>query len=396
MNYCRRYLTVICFLTFTLSLSSQFSFDSVFHSSKLLKRISASPAKYRLQIIYTQIDRENNKPVFKDYLFNVSPENYFYCASLIKMPVSVLALEKLKELDLKRDMIMFTDSTITCHRKVKKDITSKDSLPSIENYIKRMLLVSDNESFSRAYEFLGVDYIHNKLSQKGYPDVRIINRYDGNCRGKDNFITNPVMFYNKNGKLVYRQEEMRSSKVYGHPLKSIKVGVAYLNSENQKVKGPKDFSGTNHISLRDCHNFLRELIFDEVHAFKLSGEERSFLIDQMTMFPRQSDFPKYDSKNFYDSYKKYLYYGDTRVPLNDTNVLITNIVGQSYGFLSDCAFIHDKKNGIEFMLSAVIYANEDEFINGRYDYNTIGFPYLAELGRQFYNYELRRKTIEKK
>ena len=32
---------------------------------------------FRLQIIYTQIDRKaNNKPVFKDYYFNVNPDQY--------------------------------------------------------------------------------------------------------------------------------------------------------------------------------------------------------------------------------------------------------------------------------------------------------------------------------
>ena len=71
---------------------------------------------------------------------------------------------------------------------------------------------------------------------------------------------------------------------------------------------------------------------------------------------------------------------------------ITNIVGLSYGFMIDCARIYDKKNNIEFMLSAVIYANEDGVLNdGKYDYYNVGMPFLAELGRQFYNYELRRK-----
>ena len=44
------------------------------------------------------------------------------------------------------------------------------------------------------------------------------------------------------------------------------------------------------------------------------------------------------------------------------------------------------------MLSAAIYANEDEVINdGKYEYNTVALPFLAELGRQIYQYELKRK-----
>jgi hypothetical protein len=44
------------------------------------------------------------------------------------------------------------------------------------------------------------------------------------------------------------------------------------------------------------------------------------------------------------------------------------------------------------MLSAVIYVNEDGIINdGKYEYKTIGFPFLSDLGKSFYIYELKRK-----
>jgi hypothetical protein len=43
------------------------------------------------------------------------------------------------------------------------------------------------------------------------------------------------------------------------------------------------------------------------------------------------------------------------------------------------------------MLSAVIYTNENQIINdGKYEYNTVALPFLAELGRQIYAFELKR------
>jgi hypothetical protein len=76
--------------------------------------------------------------------------------------------------------------------------------------------------------------------------------------------------------------------------------------------------------------------------------------------------------------------------VND-DIKITNIVGQSYGFMVDCAYIQNKKDDVEFMLSAVIYTNKDEIINdGKYEYNSIALPFLAELGRQIYDFELKR------
>ena len=110
------------------------------------------------------------------------------------------------------------------------------------------------------------------------------------------------------------------------------------------------------------------------------------------MYPRESDHPKYDPKKFHDSYKKYFLYGDSKKPITDTNIRIYNIVGQSYGFMVDCAYIVDFKNKTEFMLSAVIYANEKDIINtGTYEYNSIALPYLSKLGKVFAEYEQKRK-----
>jgi hypothetical protein len=44
------------------------------------------------------------------------------------------------------------------------------------------------------------------------------------------------------------------------------------------------------------------------------------------------------------------------------------------------------------MLSAVLYVNSDGVLNDdRYDYDTVGFPFLRDLGRRVYEAELRRK-----
>jgi len=375
----------------------QFNFDSILKSTPLLQKISSTPDKYHLQIIYTEIDTANGKAVFTNHYFNVKPENYFYCASLVKLPVSILALQKLNELKISPDAVMFTDSSIACHKKVRKDTTSFSQLPSIAQYIKKMLLVSDNEAYSRVYEFLGVDYIHESLNKEGYPGVIIINRYDGDCKGKENMISNPVTFLDQNLNPIYQQKEQNTVRIYVSPERKMTIGKAYYNSNNKKINAPKNFAGSNYMTLVDCHNILQELIFNQTNKFGITDEQRLFLRNYLSYYPRQSNSPKYNTKIYYDSYKKYLYYGDSKAPIKDTSLIITNIVGQSYGFMSDCAYFSDKKNKIDFMLSAVIYANEDEIINdGKYDYITIALPYLAELGRQFYNYELHKKHIDKK
>ena len=56
--------------------------------------IVSNPTKHRLQVLYTQIDRDkNNNPNFTTHSFRLRPKEYFYPASTTKFPIAVLALE---------------------------------------------------------------------------------------------------------------------------------------------------------------------------------------------------------------------------------------------------------------------------------------------------------------
>ena len=63
-----------------------------------------SPEKHRLQILYTQINRnQKNEPTFKTFSFGVDTSRYFYPASSTKLPIAVLAVEKarmINEIDI--------------------------------------------------------------------------------------------------------------------------------------------------------------------------------------------------------------------------------------------------------------------------------------------------------
>jgi hypothetical protein len=392
--------TTLCNIAFLLLFKTyisqqNFSFDAVLNKSTILKNVSANKAKYKLQIIYTQINRDSSgKPSFKNYTYNVDSNTYFYCASLVKLPCSILALEKLNELQIDKNTIMFTDSAHSCQHSVKIDTTNINGYPSIAQYIKRMLLVSDNTAYGRVYEFLGVDYLHNRLFNLGYKNMRIVHRFDGGCKGLEHTTTNPVSFYNDDLKLVFQQKQQTSKKSYTNPIGIVKIGKAYIDTKNKKIQKPKDFTEMNYISLQNIHSVLQRLVFNEylskTYRYNLSTSDQEFLLKYLTMYPRESKYPTY-SNTYFDSYKKYFMYGDSKKQITNEDITITNIVGQSYGFMIDCAYIYNKKETIEFMLSAVIYANEDGIINdGKYEYNTIALPFLAELGRQMYDFELKR------
>ncbi|MEI4563231.1 hypothetical protein, partial [Klebsiella pneumoniae] len=74
------------------------------------------------------------------------------------------------------------------------------------------------------------------------------------------------------------------------------------------------------------------------------------------------------------------------------NVRVFNKVGWAYGFLTDASYIVDFENKTEFMLAATIYVNSDGILNdNKYEYETIGWPFMYQLGQILYQYELQRE-----
>jgi hypothetical protein len=352
-----------------------------------------------VQIIYTQIDRKKNGQAnFRDFYFNVNNDNYFYPASTVKLPIAVLALQRLNELNiagLDKNTTMITEADGDEQTSVYNDPASADGKPSIAQYIKRILLVSDNDAFNRLYEFLGQEYINNSLHKMGYEDVQIIHRLSISLTEQQNRHTNPVKFYDSTGKLIYEKPAEKSQLIYAQ--RNTRLGKGYMRGDSV-INEPFDFSIKNRLSVTDLHNILRSILFPQdvpgKKRFHLTPSDYEFLRLYMSMLPRESKFPFYDTANYPDAYVKFLFYGSEKGRA-DSNIRIFNKVGDAYGFLRDAAYIADFKNNAEFMLSAVIYCNSDGIFNDdKYDYDSIGFPFMKHLGRVIYEYELKRKRTQ--
>ena len=70
----------------------------------------------------------------------------------------------------------------------------------------------------------------------------------------------------------------------------------------------------------------------------------------------------YDKKEYYDSYCKFFLFGDSKDDIPE-HIKIYNKVGFAYGTLTDCAYIKDTKNNIDFLLTATILVNKDGIFN---------------------------------
>lgn len=353
---------------------------------------------WQIKIIFTQIDRKaNNQPSFKNYYFNIDPRQYFYPASTVKMPTSILALQRLNELNipgLDRNTAMITEAAYSRQDAVYNDPNSADGRPTIANYIKKIFLVSDNDAFNRLYEFLGQEYINNTLDKMGYDSAQIIHRLNISRTEDENRHTNPVRFYDTSSNLVYQQPLVSSKLVY-QPRNNF-LGKGFLSGD-EVINQPFDFSKKNRFALYDLHSILETVMFPKSvpkhQRFKLKEDDYQFLYRYMQMKPAESDFPEYDS-SYNGAYSKLLLYGG-KGDL-DSNISIFNKEGDAYGFLTDVAYVVDFKNGVEFFLSASINCNSDGIFNDdRYDYETVGYPFLKNLGQVIYQYELKRDRKRK-
>lgn len=365
----------------------------------LFERILEKNSSLAVQIIYTEIERgRKGKVHFTDHSFNLNDQQYFYPASTVKLPVAILALQKLNELKiagLDKNTTMITGANGDRQTEVCNDPSAADGRPTIAHYIKKILLVSDNDAYNRLYEFLGQEYINTNLHKMGYTDVQIIHRLEISLTEEENRHTNPVQFIDSAGKLIYAKPAEKSKLLYAN--RNTKLGKGFLKA-GELVNEPFDFSKKNRFPLTALHGVVKSILFPqavpEKMRFNLTAADYLFLQKYMSMVPRESVNPVYDTAIYGDNYVKFLLHGAAPTAAQP-GIRIFNKPGDAYGFLIDGAYIADYNSNIEFMVSAVIYCNSDEIFNDdKYEYKSIGLPFMKNLGQLLHQYE--RTKVRKK
>jgi hypothetical protein len=341
-----------------------------------IRRVMDSVENYAVQIRFSQVHRKNDTISFTDYSFQVDSTRYFYPASTVKFPIALLALSKLNTLkNMDRNTPFYVEGD-TVETTIKKEI-------------EKIFAVSDNAANNRLFEFLGQDYINQELQKILDGPVRISHRLS--APNSDEITSKPLIVYLNDSTTTFLAESINTS---AKPLimKDIEKGLGYYE-EDSLLQGAFDFSLKNYYPIETQHEFLKKVLFPDQYGAKdklnLSNEQLNFVRNAMSTVPKKLG---YDPVVYYDGYCKFFMYGDTKVNIPE-HIKIYNKVGDAYGTLTDCAYIHDTKSDIEFLLTATILVNRNAIFNDNtYEYDEIGFPFLAELGRELYAYELARKN----
>jgi len=340
-----------------------------------IRRVMEDPVPHEVQIRYTQIDRRGDSIQFTDYDYQVDRDRYFYPASTVKFPAAVAALEKLHQIDsLDRDSRFYVE---------------EDSVETtFAQAILELFAVSDNRANNRLIEFLGQDDLNGRMHRRGVGPIRIAHRLS--APDAYALTTKPLIVY-LNDSTTALGRVTHNTVPEALELEGIKKGVGYYQGDSL-WQGAFDFSLKNYFPIEAQHGLLKRIVFPQAFdpglRFDLGKGGRDLLLGAMAVLPREAG---YDPRDFPDPYGKFLIFGDSTDPIPD-HIKIYNKVGYAYGTLTDCAYIVDQINGLDFMVTATILVNSDGIFNDdRYDYDGVGIPFLAQLGRELLHYEMKRK-----
>jgi len=349
------YILLFLILSCYSSDNSEFTRMFIEKNSDLIKILRNNKTQIKLSII------DNNKG-FNEYEYNVDANQYFYPASTVKLPIALFALEKLNEhkyLSIDTQFMLEDDTLKTTMRRE----------------LEKIFILSDNQANNRLFEFLGQDYINQKFISKGLNESRIFHRLS--TSNSSNLNGKKVNFFLNDSIISFQNKNIAPSKLN---LKGIKKGVAYINKTGNLIKEPMNFSEKNYISINDLHKIIKILFFphkfEESVRFNLTPEQKDLVLKYMSGYPKEFG---YNDKEYPYFFNKFFIYGDKKLEFSNS-FKIYNKVGFAYGQLTDTAYIIN--DDISIILTATIDVNTNKIYNdNNYDYELIGFPFLAQLSR---------------
>lgn len=347
-------------------------------NDQYIQKVISDPAAFELQIHYSRRSLADQTQ-FEDYQFSYSlnqKKPYFYPASTVKLPASIFALEKLNEFkNINRDTPFLVQG---------------DTLPiSTSRCIEQIFAVSDNKANNLLFEFLGADYYNRRFKELGFENSRISHRLSTPNSAE---LTTPPIYFFDDTDTILSIASQTNAPIEKLDLLGIEKGISYNDDNGDRKEGPFDFSLKNWYDLEDQMQTVKRLIHPELYPenmrFKINEEQRAFLIETMAKTPRELG---YEQETYFDSYVKFLVFGDQK-EINTPNIKVHNKVGLAYGTLTDTAYIVDEENQIDFFLSVTLLVNNNEqFNDGVYEYDELGIPFMAALGKRILAFEKNLK-----
>ena len=354
---------------------------SALNEDEFTRKFVKDKEKYEIQILYTEVSKNTlGQTEFTDFQFQLNDQKYFYPASTIKLPITVMALSKINELRAGGSNISLKSKIKLSLINDRKEIIIKDSITSFQNLIADVFLVSDNSASNVLIDFLGYNYFNLSMRNSGYENTYLNHKFN-----PDPFIDSTWIISTLDNDIISSKEN-KITVLASSNISNLKKGKKRF-IDGEIINEPLDFSLKNRSSLTDMHNILKNLIYPEItlSKFNLNVEDYDFLRYWMSRLTFEDLGNKYITNDkFFNSYNKFFIHGIDTV-LKKTDIRVYNKIGQAYGTSTDSAYIKNYKEDIEFFLTATIYTNNNEIINDDiYEYSDIAIPFLSKLSNILY------------
>ena len=362
-----------------------------------MQRVLDKAPDHRVQIVLSElVPQPDGRTTLRSSSYRAGAE-YFYPASTIKLLGAIAACERFDEIDAARtphnrqslsafDAPLAFAPLFSGQSTLERDPSNlAGEVVTLRHELRKLFLVSDNPAYNRLYELVGQDELNQRLWRAGLASVRLSHRLSEGRTAEQNRLTPQIDVRLPEGPFSIPQR--RGSLDLAVPnMPGLAVGSAYLRGSDERVDSPMNFADKSCVSLLDLHRALIMLARPDVDlglpGFQLSPETRRALLDIMREYPADSPNPRYDRAEYPDDYGKFFLPGLLRRIPKD-QLRIANKVGQAYGFTIDNAFIEHVPSGRAFVLSCVLYTNDDGVLNDNvYEYDQTAFPFLADLAER--------------
>jgi hypothetical protein len=335
-----------------------------------VQTIMSSPETYRLQIIYSY---KNSAGKMERSSYRAD-QQYFYPASIIKLPMALLALEWLEneKYSPASRLQVYSGESSLCD-------------DSVAHILEKMLVHSDNQSYDCLLALVNHS-LPTRLAQAGFVRIRLARPFllNGTMRWK---ISAPG-HQEKEGLYKVRQTPHQRQPP------DCRVGQASLQ-KGQRKEEAHNFCSDNYFPLDDVHKMLEALIWPESSGsfFNISKAAHSWLLARLRMLPRESRLKTKEWRC--NTYQKFFFRHRDCRPL-PRGIQVAGKGGMAYGFLSDASIIVSNKQSCQLILSAAIYVNSNQVVgDDRYDYEKAGFPFLFHIGQAFLKHACSQKNAER-
>ena len=372
----------IVFFVFSCSNAqdSRVSFDSTDRNPMTLlddlgidSKVARKP-EYRFQMVCSVV--ENGK-LNKTVSYNT--DNYYYPASLVKIPAALVLLEELKAQNIPLDAIPVFDTVDACGSIRFVELSHRKSI-SFRQMLTELIVVSDNNFYNAIYHFVTPQGLNERLKELGFEDVHIYRSFTG-CERIDHLKTYPSRVYDTSNKIIYQQDAtILDSTVLTSSYKRTKdrmFGSKHENDEGKIVDGAFDLNHHIEIPLEALHEMMGRFLIPD--AFDKKGwdirtEDREFLRNLLGMYPSEIQSSYRSIDQLPDDIYKYI-----KVPKKKT-VRTLGKLGLSYGFASEVAYFQIPGTTDALLISYSVYVNANDTVNdGEYEYESVARPFAESL-----------------